>query len=229
MLLIDGNQLTIEEVVSVARQNVKVGLAPAARQRISQSWTWVEAIAAQGEPVYGINTGFGVFADRRISTKDSRALNRNLILSHAVSTGQHLPTEVVRATMLIRANTLAKGLSGVRPEVVSTILEMLNRAVTPVVPSQGSLGSSGDLAPLSHLALVFTTDARDLEEESGFAYYGNTPGEMLSGKAAMQAAGLPRLVLETKEGLALTNGATFSAAIASLAVFDAARLLAIAA
>src|SRR3972149_5871624 len=143
MLLIDGNQLTIEEVVSVARQNVKVGLAPAARQRISQPWTWVEAIAAQGEPVYGINTGFGIFADKHISTKDSAALNRNLILSHAVGTGPNLPEEVVRAAMLIRANTLAGGYSGVRVELVERLLEMLNRGVTPLVPEQGSLGSSG--------------------------------------------------------------------------------------
>jgi histidine ammonia-lyase len=152
------------------------------------------------------------------------------MLSHSVATGPELPKEVVRAGMLIRANTLAIGNSGVRPLIVETLLEMLNRQVTPVIPSQGSLGSSGDLAPLSHLALVFTRDAGevDREDESGWAYCEDGQSRSVSGIEAMRSANLPRLVLEAKEGLALNNGATFSTALAALAIFDAERLLDIA-
>jgi len=127
--------------------------------------------------------------------------------------------------MLVRANTLAKGFSGVRVEIVQTLLDMLNHGVTPIIPAQGSLGSSGDLCPLSHMALVFTTDELDSDEDSGFAYY---QGQKMTGKAAMHAAGINRLTLGPKEGLALNNGATFSAAIAALAVIDAFYLLNIA-
>jgi len=126
--------------------------------------------------------------------------------------------------MLIRANTLAIGHSGARLVIVETLLEMLKRGVTPVIPSQGSLGSSGDLAPLSHLALVFSTDENDREEESGQAIY---KGQTMNGKAAMEAAGIPRVVLQAKEGLAINNGATFSAAIAALAIHDAENLLSV--
>lgn len=222
---IDGSRLTISEVVAVARHGRKVTLAPSARQRVAKAQAWLQDILASDKPVYGISTGFGIFADKRISKKDARALNRNLILSHAVGTGDPLSVEIVRAAMLIRANTLSSGYSGVRPELVETLLEMLNRAVTPVIPAQGSLGSSGDLAPLSHMALVFTTDEADFEPESGAAYCGLDNPKKMSGKAAMEAAGLSRLVLGPKEGLAVTNGATFSAAIAALVVHDAARLL----
>lgn len=224
-LRIDGNSLTIEQVVAVARQGQKVTLASTARQQINQSHNWLQEVLSADRPVYGINTGFGIFSEQHISTQDAETLSRNLILSHAVATGAELPTEVVRAAMLIRANTLASGYSGVRVEVVETLLEMLNKGVTPAVPSQGSLGSSGDLAPLSHLALVFTTDSAGQEEESGWATYA---GKKMSGKAAMQAAGLARLLLGPKEGLALNNGATFSAAIAALAVFDAQHLMQVA-
>lgn len=127
--------------------------------------------------------------------------------------------------MLIRANTLAKGLSGVRIVLIETLLEMLNRGVHPMIPSQGSLGSSGDLSPLSHLGLVFSTDEDDLDELSGQAEY---KGTTMSGKTAMQKAGIPRLILQAKEGIAINNGATFSAAIAALACFEAQNLLSVA-
>jgi histidine ammonia-lyase len=221
-IIIDGGHLTIEEIVSVARHNAEVLLAPAARDAIRTSHQWIKDIVARGEPVYGINTGFGVFSDKRIAPEESAQLSRNLILSHAVGAGTPLPDEVVRAAILVRANTLAKGCSGVRLAVVETLIAMLNKNLTPVVPSQGSLGSSGDLAPLSHIALVFTTDAKDSDSESGLARYG---GEILSGKAAMERAGIERVVLGAKEGLALSNGATFSAAIGALAVYDAETLL----
>jgi len=219
---IDGDHLTIEEIVAVARHGATVSLAPSAKEAIQRAHGWVQEIVDKGEPVYGINTGFGVFAEHRIPSKDSAKLSRNLILSHAVGTGEPLADEIVRAAILVRANTLAKGFSGVRVEVVETLLALLNKRVIPVVPSQGSLGSSGDLGPLSHLALVFTTDAKDLEEESGFARY---EGEILTGKEAMARAGIDRLILGAKEGLALNNGATFSAAIGALAVYDAGTLM----
>jgi histidine ammonia-lyase len=222
MITIDGANLTIPDVVRVARFAEPVGLSSPARQRMQLSHDWVMEIAASPNAVYGINTGFGIFADQRIPPNDSAQLSRNLILSHAVATGPELPSEVVRAAMLIRANTLAIGHSGVRPEIVETLLAMLNVGVVPVVPSQGSLGSSGDLAPLSHLALVFTTDESDLESESGWA---NFDGQRLSGQAAMQAAGIKRLILGPKEGLAINNGATFSAALGALTIYDSGRLL----
>lgn len=225
MVSIDGNGLTLEDVVRVARHGEPVELSPEGIEAVETSRKHLESVIASGNPVYGINTGFGIFADRRIPRRDSAALSRNLILSHAVGTGEPLPAEVVRAAMLVRANTLAKGYSGVRVEVVRTLLDMLNAGVTPVVPSQGSLGSSGDLCPLSHMALVFTTDDLDREEDSGQAIYN---GEILDGKTAMRRAGLERIHLGPKEGLAVNNGATFSAAIAALAVYDAEYLLDIA-
>jgi len=222
MIQIDGNTLTINEIHRAAVDYEKVSLSSEIIQKIKESRSWVEGIINRGEPVYGINTGYGIFADKQISTEETRLLNRNLILSHAVGTGYPLPTEVVRAAILIRANTLAKGFSGVRLILIETLLEMLNKGVHPVIPSQGSLGSSGDLAPLSHLGLVITTDSQDLEEHSGTAEY---KGTIKSGKKAMKEAGIPRIILEAKEGIALNNGATFSAAIASLACFDAGNLL----
>jgi histidine ammonia-lyase len=221
-IIIDGKSLTIEEIVLVARHRARVQLAERAKKAIEESRQWVEAIICGCDPVYGINTGFGIFAEHRIPSQDSAQLSRNLILSHSVGTGSPLDEEIVRAAMLVRANTLAKGYSGVRLIVVETLIALLNQGVTPIVPSQGSLGSSGDLAPLSHLALVFTTDEKNDEAESGEALF---QGEILTGKEAMKRAGIERIVLGAKEGLALNNGATFSAAIGALAVSDAETLL----
>ncbi len=221
-IIIDGESLTIEEIVRVARYKEKVKLADFAKQTIKEAHEWVEEIIERGDPVYGINTGFGIFAEKRIPAEDSTQLSRNLILSHAVGTGEPLEEEIVRAAILIRANTLTKGYSGVRVVVVETLIALLNKGVTPVVPSQGSLGSSGDLAPLSHLALVYTTDETDEESESGMATFAD---EILTGKEAMRRAGIDRIVLGAKEGLALNNGATFSAAIGAIAVYDSSNLL----
>lgn len=222
MIEIDGNHLTLSDLSSIARDKAEVCLSPQAVEQINESHQRLVKIVESDLPVYGINTGFGIFADRRIAAKDSAQLSRNLILSHSVGTGDPLAEEIVRASMLVRANTLAKGFSGVRLEVVQTLLDMLNRGVTPVVPEQGSLGSSGDLLPLSHMALVFTTDEKNREKESGWAIY---DGQRMSGKAAMMLAGIPCIILQAKEGLAVNNGATFSAAIAALAVLDAEYLL----
>lgn len=225
MIQIDGNSLTIQQIKQVSFESEGVSLSPEAAEKINLSRRWVEDIITKGKPVYGINTGFGIFADRQISSHETRQLNRNLILSHAVGTGDPLPQEVVRAAMLIRANTLAKGLSGVRIVLIETLLEMLNRGVHPIIPSQGSLGSSGDLSPLSHLGLVFSTDEDDLDELSGQAEF---KGTTMSGKTAMEKAGIPRIILQAKEGIAINNGATFSAAIAALACFEAQNLLSVA-
>ncbi len=222
MIKIDGNQLTIPQVIAAAHGQEKVSLTDEAKKKIARSQGWVTEILEAGKPVYGINTGFGIFSDKQISNGEITELNRNLILSHAVGTGPDLPPEVTRAAILIRANTLACGHSGIRNELVENLVGMLNKDVVPIIPAQGSLGSSGDLAPLAHLALTLTTDPDDREEDSGWAYY---QGEKMSGKAAMQAAGIERLVLQAKEALAITNGATFSAALAALAIHHTTQLL----
>jgi histidine ammonia-lyase len=222
MIQIDGEHLTIDQVYQVGLDFQPVSLSDQALIKIKESHQRVQQIVDSGEPVYGINTGYGIFADKNISLEDIRTLNRNLILSHAVGTGEPLPIEVVRAAVLIRANTLAKGYSGVRPEIITTLLDILNKKVHPVIPSQGSLGSSGDLAPLSHLALVISTDQQDLDQESGLAEY---QGKVISGKKAMKKAGLSRLILGAKEGIALNNGASFSAAIAALICAEARIIL----
>jgi histidine ammonia-lyase len=225
MVKINGSTLTIPEIIQASYASEDISLSSDTVNRIKESHRWVENIIKKGKPVYGINTGYGIFSDKKISAAETRKLNRNFILSHAVGTGHHLPPEVVRAAMIIRANTLSKGFSGIRLEVINTLLEMLNKRVHPLIPSQGSLGSSGDLAPLAHLCLVLTTDTDDIEEHSGAAVFQD---KVLSGKKAMQLAGIPRLVLEAKEGIALTNGATFSAALGAISCYQARQLVQIA-
>lgn len=217
MITIGNHPLTIDEIIRVSKKKEKCKLGGTALNKIEESNKRLNQILEAGKPVYGINTGFGVFADKSIKKNEIKQLNRNLILSHAVGTGDLLNSEIVRAAMLVRANTLAKGYSGIRLEVIQTILDVINKGVTPLVPSQGSLGSSGDLCPLSHMALVLTTDERDLESESGQAEY---KGDIYSGKTAMKIAGIDRIILGPKEGLALNNGATFSAAIMAYAVYE---------
>ena len=230
-LQLDGSRLRLQDVVWVART---VGILPEltedARKRMARSRAYVEKVQKKGEPVvYGVNTGFGSLAAVSINKKNLRELQRNLIMSHAAGTGDPLPVEAVRAAMLLRANTLARGYSGIREEVVQTVLHMLEKGVTPYVPEQGSVGASGDLAPLSHLALVLSRGSGDdPEEDSGLAYwFDEKSGEwkLLSGKEAMGRAGIPRLVLEAKEGLALNNGTQISTAILALALYDALQLV----
>ncbi|HEX7592716.1 MAG TPA: aromatic amino acid lyase, partial [Anaerolineae bacterium] len=221
-ILLDGEHLTLDDAIAIARGARRVALDDAARPRIDASRDWVDQVLARGAPtVYGINTGFGVFANVPIHADQSARLMRNLILSHSAGVGAPLDEKIVRATMAIRANTLAKGFSGVRAVVIETLIEMLNRGVHPIIPAKGSVGASGDLAPLSHLVLVMTRDAADRDDESGEAIY---RGERVSGKRAMELAGIPRIELQAKEGLALNNGATVSAAIAALAIADAENL-----
>lgn len=219
MVEITGSSLSLKEVFEVARNNEPVSLSNHARKAAESSFGRVLEIVKADRPVYGINTGYGVFADQTISKKDRKRLNRNLIISHAVGTGDFLPIEVVRAAMLIRMNALAKGFSGVNPEILKVLGEMLNKGVTPVVDSQGSLGSSGDLCMLSQMALVFTCDQDKHEADPGHAFY---IGDIYPGNVAMQKAGLDRLVLDHKDGLALINGASFTASALALACSEAA-------
>ncbi len=214
---ITGHELSLDQIEAVARNKEKATLSTRAVEMVNQSRAWVDEIVNSEKPVYGINTGYGIFSDRRINKQDARKLARNLVLSHAVGTGDPLPEDVVRAAIIIRANTLAKGHSGVRPELIERLLDMNNRGVYPLIPEKGSMGSSGDLAPLCHLGLILTRDEADEEKLSGEAVFQD---KKMSGKAAMQAAGLERIILQPKEGLALSNGATFSAAIAALCVID---------
>jgi histidine ammonia-lyase len=178
------------------------------------------------EPIYSINTGFGSLAGRRAFERPEQAsdLSRRLIISNASGVGRLLEDDVVRAAMLVRVASLARGYSGVRLVVVQRLIDMLNANVLPAVPEFGSLGASGDLIPLAHLAIVLSRsgDGDDLEEESGEAL---VDGQVVSGLAAMRAAGLERIVLGAKEGLALTNGTSFSTALAALSVYDADQLV----
>ena len=225
MIELTGSDLTIEQIVAVARGHEPVAsLSEEVRQLMQRSHDWVKlSITQSGKVIYGVNTGFGSLANKVISADEARKLSRNLILLCVCGVGEPLPEDVVRAMMVIRANMLAKGNSGVRPVVAQTLLELLNAGITPMVPEKGSLGASGDLAPLAHIATVMT---RDLEEGdggySGKAYY---RGELLDGAEAMRRAGIPRLVLEAKEGLALSNGIDFMSACGALAVHDAENLL----
>ena len=223
LISLDGRSLTLEQVEAVVRHNTKAELASHARSQLIDSAEIILRLAESDTPVYGVNTGFGIFANQRIEPEQSKRLSRNLALSHAVGLGPPFEREIVRAAMLIRANTLARGHSGVRPEIIDTLLCMLERDVTPFIPSKGSLGSSGDLAPLAHLALVLSAALDDDEQDiSGSAWLGD---KLMSGAEAMAAAGIDRITLGPKEGLAIVNGATFSAAILALACLDAERIL----
>ena len=225
MIEITGTGLGLDQVACVAREGQPVsGPGASARERMQASLAWVEGVSRGAEMVYGINTGFGALAGTRIAPDDAGQLSRNVILKCCVGVGPPLPLDVVRAMMVIRADTLAHGTSGVRPELVETLVAMLNAGVTPFVPSKGSLGASGDLAPLAHIAVVLTRDAGRLEGpgQCGRAWY---DGELVAGDEAMRRAGIERLVPGPKEGLALTNGTTFMAAVAALAVLDAENLL----
>jgi len=209
-VIIRGEGLTIEDVVRVARHGEAVGLAPAALERIAASRRLVDRFVAEERVIYGITTGFGKFAEVVISRADARRLQKNLIMSHAAGVGDPLPEEAVRAAMLLRVNALAKGFSGVRPETLQLLVAMLNEGVTPVIPEQGSLGASGDLAPLAHMVLVMLGLGEATHR-----------GRRLPGAEALAVAGLQPVELEAKEGLALINGTQIMTAVGALALHDA--------
>ena len=213
-LPVTGRDLTLDQVIEVARGRRPVSLDPAAADRMRASRSVIERLLADGTTVYGVTTGFGDLADVRIDPARTGELQRNLVRSHAAGVGDPLSDDVVRAMILLRANALAIGLSGVRVEVVELLIAMLNAAIHPVVPSRGSLGASGDLAPLAHLALVVIGEGEATVDGAG-------PGD---GAAALERAGLTPLELEAKEGLALLNGTQLMAGIGVLAHHDALRL-----
>ncbi len=211
---VDGESLTTDDIILVARRHRDVILAESAKEKILRSREVVESALRDGLTVYGVNTGFGDLSQVSIDRKDIQRLQVNLIRSHSAGVGDPFPIEVVRGMMVLRANALAKGYSGVRVEVVETLLEMLNKGVVPVVPQQGSVGSSGDLAPLAHMALVLIGE--------GEAYF---KGDTLAGSKAMKRAGIKPVTLEAKEGVALVNGTQSMTAVGILAVHDALNTL----
>lgn len=211
IVAIDGESLTIDDVVQVARNNKKVELAVSAIEQIKKSRDVIESAIKEGRTVYGVNTGFGDLANVSIGPEDLAKLQVNLIRSHSVGVGEPFPIDVVRGMMLLRANALAKGYSGIRFEVILTLIEMLNTGVTPVVPQQGSVGSSGDLAPLAHMALVLIGE--------GEAFY---KGKQMEGLEALKKSGIDKPVkLQAKEGVALINGTQSMTSVGALTVFDA--------
>jgi histidine ammonia-lyase len=210
---IDGRTLRVEDVVAVARGRAEVRLDAEAAARVARARGLVDRHAASSTAVYGVNTGFGYLKNVRIDAADLERLQVNLIRSHAVGVGAPLPEDQVRALMVLRANVLATGLSGVRPATLELLLALLNAGVHPIVPKKGSVGASGDLAPLAHLALVLIGEGEAMLD-----------GERLPGAEALRRAGLEPLRLGPKEGLCLVNGTQAMGALACLALVDAEAL-----
>jgi histidine ammonia-lyase len=210
-----GDDLTVDDVWAVAVDGASVALSDDGRHKMRAARELVDRRASEtsGEHTYGINTGFGRFVERSIPFELSEELQLRLLRSHACGVGEPYPDEVVRAAMLLRANALAKGYSGARPEVVELLLECVNRGVLPVVPSRGSVGASGDLAPLAHLALPLVGEGRAIVD-----------GEEVSGADALARVGLEPVQLKAKEGLSLVNGTQFMGAVGALVLVRARRL-----
>src|SRR5689334_22033089 len=214
-LHINGNDLTLEQVREVAVGGRPVLLAPDAREGVDRARAVVDSLVASNQLSYAITTGVGKLSDVRIAGDQIRELQVNLVRSHAVGVGEPLSIAETRAMMLLRANSLAKGHSGVRAVVIDTLCEMLNRGVTPVVPSQGSVGASGDLAPLAHLALALIGEGECFDERA----------TRLSSSDALKRAQIKPLVLEAKETISLINGTQAMLAVGSLSLLDAETLV----
>ncbi|NLV87764.1 MAG: histidine ammonia-lyase [Tissierellia bacterium] len=212
-VVIDGNSLTIEEFIQITRWRKKIELSQEAIERINKSRALVDKFVDENKVVYGITTGFGKFSDVVITGDETKELQRNLIISHACGVGEPLSEEIVRGIMLLRINALAKGFSGIRLSTLNTLIEMLNKGVHPIIPEKGSLGSSGDLAPLSHMVLVMLGE--------GEAIY---KGQKMSGKEAMEKANINTIELTSKEGLALINGTQVMTSIGAHTIYDAMEL-----
>ncbi|MBP8692284.1 MAG: aromatic amino acid lyase, partial [Sedimentibacter sp.] len=217
MITITGNNLTLDDLAAVCRNYEKVKLSDYAVQKIIESRKIVDEFVEKEDVVYGITTGFGKFSDVTISKEESKTLQENLIISHAVGAGKPFDTEIVRGIILLRINNLAKGYSGARLETIQTMIDMLNKGVHPVVPEKGSLGASGDLAPLSHMVLPMIG--------LGKAEY---MGQVMPGKEAMEKAGIPVINLTAKEGLALINGTQVMTAVGALTIYDALNIVKVA-
>ena len=214
---LDGAGVTVADVVAVARRGEEVRVSDGARSRMAEARRIVEALA-DGEPVYGISTGFGALANTTIPADRRAALQQSLIRSHAAGMGPAVEAEVVRAMMFLRARTLAFGASGARPQVAESLVRLINAGVVPAVPEHGSLGASGDLAPLAHAALVLIGEGEVLTGDGG----------VTGGADALSRAGIAPLVLAEKEGLALTNGTDGILGMLCLAVHDLVHLLTVA-
>src|ERR1700680_4939455 len=211
MVTLKGAGLAEEQVVAVARNGEKVALSPAARTRMERSRTRADRASRSREPVYGVSTGFGALAGTRVAPLRQPELQLALIRSHAAGMGPPVEDEVVRATMLLRARTLSMGLSGVRPAVAEALIGLLNAQITPIVPRHGSVGCSGDLAPLAHIGLALVGEGEVVDAE----------GTRKPAAQALKAARLKALKLETKEGLALINGTDGMLGMLALACADA--------
>lgn len=213
LVTLDGQSLSLGEIEAVSLHRCRVEIAAEARARMAESRSTIEDILAAGQTVYGVNTGFGKLSDVRIPPQSLAQLQTNLVRSHAAGVGNPLSEAESRAMLLLRANVLAKGFSGNRPELVDLLVAMLNAGVHPVIPEKGSVGASGDLAPLAHLALVIMGE--------GEAFY---RGNRMNGGLAMRDAGLTPLALAAKEGLALLNGTQAMTAVGALAIARTRRL-----
>ena len=213
-IVINGYDLTVEEVIRVCRGYEEVKLAPEAEKAVQKARDYIEKKLEEKAVIYGLTTGFGKFANVKISTEEAAKLQRNLIISHTCAMGEPYPIEYVRAAMLLRCNALAKGFSGIRLCTLKTMIAMLNAGVHPLIPQKGSLGASGDLAPLSHIALCMIGE--------GEAQY---KGEWMSAKEALAKAGIEPVVLAAKEGLALNNGTQMMTAVGANVLWDAMSLL----
>jgi histidine ammonia-lyase len=210
MVTLNGRDLTIEQVQAVALRGEAVQLAPEAIEQMNRSRAVVDRLAGGDDPVYGVNTGVGLLADVRVSHAELEQLQRNVVRSHAAGVGEPLPHQIVRAMMLIRANVLAIGCSGIRPVVAQRLCDLLNNGVSPVVPSKGSVGASGDLAPLAHIALVLMGEGS-----------ADVDGETLTGAEALRRREVEPVVFASKEGLSLINGTQLMLAIGCLELMAA--------
>ncbi len=213
VLILDGGPLSGPQVTGIARKKGTVEIGPVAIELMQSAREVVRDVATSGKATYSINTGFGALSTTRIGQEKLEELQMNLLRSHAAGVGEPLEEEIVRGMMVLLAASLCRGMSGARPEVSQCIAEMLNKGVTPVIPSRGSVGASGDLAPLAHLALVLCGEGKAILGEKS-----------MPGKAAMAAAGITPIVPVEKEGLALINGTHMMASIATLALADIALL-----
>lgn len=210
---INGNNLTLEEFIKVTRLGAEVELDKDAIVRVQNARALVDKFVDENKVVYGITTGFGKFSDVRITGEETKTLQRNLIISHACGVGNPFEEDIVRGIMLLRANALSKGFSGIRLSTLNTLIEMLNKRVHPIVPEKGSLGASGDLAPLAHMVLVMIGEGEAIYE-----------GKRMPGKEAMEKANIPTVELTSKEGLALINGTQVMTSVGAHTAYDALML-----
>lgn len=213
-VIITGEDLTLEQIEEVGRHGASIELSKQARDKVLQSRKVVDDIIAQKKVVYGVTTGFGSFCDTVIPTEESKILQRNLIITHAVGAGEAFPEAVARVIMLLRINNLAKGFSGIRMETLETLIAMVNKGVSPIIPEKGSLGASGDLAPLAHMVLPMIGLGKAIFK-----------GDIYEGEKAMELAGIPVIELREKEGLALINGTQVMTAVGALTMIDTIQLI----